>query len=105
MSRLRSCLRLAVGLAAVAALAAGCASERTTTEHRMALDACLASPDPYNSPDCERARILRDQMDYERSQNTALAAGAFAVSILTLGIIAVADDDCCGHRYGGYWRY
>ena len=107
MSRLCSVLRAGVGLVAMAALGAGCASPQTKAEHRIALDACLRAPDPRTSVECERADILREQMDYERSENASLAVGAFAVSILTLGIIAAFDDDCCHHRshYGSYHRY
>ncbi|MDT8343387.1 MAG: hypothetical protein RQ752_03030 [Thermohalobaculum sp.] len=108
MSRLCSILRVGVVLVAVAALGAGCASPRTKAEHRAALDACLRAPDPRISVDCERADILREQMEYERSENASLAVGAFAVSILTLGIIsAFDDDDCCYSRghYGGHYRY
>lgn len=101
-------LRTVVSVLAAAALVAGCASPRTKAEHRVALDACLASPDPYYSPDCRRAEILREQMEYERSENASLAVGAFALSILTLGIVAAVDDDCCKHRHYGYrggYRY
>lgn len=95
-------LRAAITVVLTAALLAGCASPQTKAEHRMALDACLRAPDPRTSVDCERADILREQMDYERSENASLAFGAFAVSILTLGIIAVVDDN---DHYGGYHHY
>ena len=92
-------LRPAVSILTAAALAAGCASPRTKAQHRAALDACLASPSPGYGPACERERILREQMEYERSENAALAMGAFALGILGLGIwAAVDDDDCCSYR-------
>ncbi|MBK0400936.1 hypothetical protein H0I76_17190 [Limibaculum sp. M0105] len=103
MRRIGSIARALVAVATSAALVAGCASPRTKAEHRAALDACLASPDPYGSPACQREQILRQQMDYERSENASIAMGAFALSLLGLGIWAVVDDDnCC---YGGRYYY
>jgi hypothetical protein len=97
-------LRSAITLMLVAAMVAGCASPRTKAEHRVALDACLAAPDPYGSPACQREEILREQMEYERSENATLAMGAFALSLLGLGIWAAVDDnDCCYYRRG--YRY
>ena len=92
--------RSAISLMIVAAMVAGCASPRTKAEHRVALDACLASPDPYASPACQREGILREQMEYERQENATLAMGAFALSLLGLGIWAAVDDNrCCGYRH------
>ena len=86
------------------ALVAGCASPATKEQHRIALDACLAAPDPSRAPACERANILRQQMDYERSENASIAMGALALSVLTLGIVSVFDDDD-HYYYGGHNGY
>lgn len=106
MRDIGSLSRMTVALVASVALVAGCASPRTKAEHRAALDACLAAPDPYGSPACQREQILRQQMDYERSENTALAFGAVTLALLGVGIAAaVSDDDCCYHGHGHYRRY
>lgn len=106
-------------LVAAAVAVSACASPRTKAQHRAALDECLASSDPRYSDACVRADILREQMEYEREENTALAFGAAALGVLTLGIVAAVNDDCChyhpryraryhhrGHRHRGrHYRY